>query len=507
MIWDQGTWEPQPAYPDVDKGLRDGSLKFILHGTKLQGKWALIRMHGKSGGSEAKPNWLLIKEHDDFERPPTDPPITESEPNSVVTGRSIEQIARSQDHVWNSKDTRSGSQAWYRQESKSDPTSNARVPQPSAASSPKGGKANVRPAVLEVSDLTKLPRESQPSFIPPELAQQAEIPPSSDGWLHELKLDGYRIQARKSGSRVQLFTRTGLDWTHRMSAIATDVARVPAEHATLDGEVVVVSPDGTTSFANLQASFQDGGQTSPHLLRVRSPPPQRPQHPQPSPPRAQGSPRHAPHPLRPGHPPLLRAPRDPTAPPSSAMPARCGPRVSSPSEPPPHTSPAAAPTGSSASASTNRNSSSAGTLFPAPATLECAASARFFSAITAARNSSTPAVRVRVSPRRPTSFCATNSTHSSAPPCPSSNRPPNPLAASSGSSPHSLPRFASPRGPRTTSYARPHSSACVRTSPPPRLPGKPPPQHPNPPSPRPAQPHTSGCPIHRNLTGGMNLLH
>src|ERR1035438_6159613 len=66
MIWDQGTWEPQPAYPDVDDGLRKGSLKFILHGTKLQGKWALIRMHGRSGGSESKPNRLPIRE----ERPP-----------------------------------------------------------------------------------------------------------------------------------------------------------------------------------------------------------------------------------------------------------------------------------------------------------------------------------------------------------------------------------------------------------------------------------------------------
>ena len=65
----------------------------VLHGTKLQGKWALIRMHGKSGGSESKPNWLLIKEHDDFERPPTDPPITEAEPNSAVTGRTMDQLA------------------------------------------------------------------------------------------------------------------------------------------------------------------------------------------------------------------------------------------------------------------------------------------------------------------------------------------------------------------------------------------------------------------------------
>src|SRR5271170_4897664 len=62
MLWDEGTWEPQAAYPDVDAGLRSGSLKFILHGTKLKGKWALIRMGGKSAGSDnkpgAKPNWL-----------------------------------------------------------------------------------------------------------------------------------------------------------------------------------------------------------------------------------------------------------------------------------------------------------------------------------------------------------------------------------------------------------------------------------------------------------------
>ena len=241
MIWDQGTWEPQPAYPDVDKGLRDGSLKFILHGEKLKGKWALIRMHGKSGGSPDKPNWLLIKEHDDFERPPTDPPITESEPNSAVTGRSIEEIARSEDHVWNSKDTRSGSQAWYRQDSKSEPT----------------------PEVDLSKELAKLPKESQPTFLSPQLAQEAESPPSSDGWLHELKLDGYRIQARKSGAKVQLFTRKGLDWTHRMPTIAAEVARLPAATATLDGEVVVLREDGTTSFADLQAAFQEG--TRHHL--------------------------------------------------------------------------------------------------------------------------------------------------------------------------------------------------------------------------------------------------
>src|SRR5215469_650458 len=73
MVWDQGTWEPQAGYTDVDSGLRDGSLKFILHGTKLHGKWALIRMKPRPG--DKKHNWLLIKEHDEYERPESDPAI------------------------------------------------------------------------------------------------------------------------------------------------------------------------------------------------------------------------------------------------------------------------------------------------------------------------------------------------------------------------------------------------------------------------------------------------
>ena len=85
-------------------------------------------------------------------------------------------------------------------------------------------------------------------------------PPSEKGWLHELKLDGYRMQACKDGPSVQMLTRTGLDWTARMLTIAQQVAKLPIENATLDGEVVVLAQDGGTSFANLQAAFQDGAE-------------------------------------------------------------------------------------------------------------------------------------------------------------------------------------------------------------------------------------------------------
>jgi bifunctional non-homologous end joining protein LigD len=246
MLWDQGTWNPQPGHPDVDEGLRTGSLKFTLHGTKMKGNWALVRMGGKAA-NERKPNWLLIKEHDDFEYTVKDEPITEAEPNSVVTGRSLDEIAQNEDHVWNSKETAKGN-AWYRKDS--DPNKK------SISLSPK--KSAVQPRPIFTPKLNSTPKEKLPSFLPPQLAQQSTTPPIDAGWLHELKLDGYRIQARKDGDNIQLLTRTGLDWTHRMQTIAAQLNSLPAETAILDGELVVLAPNGTTSFADLQAAFQEG---------------------------------------------------------------------------------------------------------------------------------------------------------------------------------------------------------------------------------------------------------
>ncbi len=238
MVWDQGTWEPQAGHTDVDEGLRKGSLKFVMHGKKLRGKWALVRMGGKAA-NERRPNWLLIKEHDEFDKSENDEPITEEAPNSVVTGRSLEQIAEHEDHVWNSNRP-ADENVQYRQEQTS-----------------RNG-AKKKKVTSPLPSLARIPEERLPRFIEPQLASSITTPPNGPGWLHELKLDGYRIQARKEGEKVQLLTRNGLDWTHRMKTIAEQVAALPAEQAIFDGEVVVLSEDGTTSFANLQASFQEG---------------------------------------------------------------------------------------------------------------------------------------------------------------------------------------------------------------------------------------------------------
>ena len=113
--------------------------------------------------------------------------------------------------------------------------------------------------------MKKAPKEKLPDFVAPELALPSETPPPGNGWLHELKLDGYRIQARKDGKKVKLLTRKGLDWTHRMRTIAALVAELPVEkdrrgHIVVDGTMrcrshpevwalgdcaLIPAPDGT----------------------------------------------------------------------------------------------------------------------------------------------------------------------------------------------------------------------------------------------------------------------
>jgi bifunctional non-homologous end joining protein LigD len=225
MLWDEGTWEP---LGDADEALAKGNLKFILHGKKLQGKWVLVRMGGRAA-KEAKPNWLLIKEHDEYEQTATDEPIVEMAPNSVLTDRDMEAIARDGDHVWHSN----------RPETSSPVKKETAVP--------------FAPAELPGK------KEALPEFIAPQLASEAPAPPMGEHWVHELKLDGYRIQAHidKSG-KVRLFTRSGLDWSHRMPLIVRELGRLKVESAILDGEVVVLSDDGQSSFAKLQAAFDEG---------------------------------------------------------------------------------------------------------------------------------------------------------------------------------------------------------------------------------------------------------
>jgi ATP-dependent DNA ligase len=62
--------------------------------------------------------------------------------------------------------------------------------------------------------------------------------PTGEGWVHEVKFDGYRVQAHKVGSRVLVFSRNGHDFTDRFPSISQLLRELPAKAAVLDGEVV-----------------------------------------------------------------------------------------------------------------------------------------------------------------------------------------------------------------------------------------------------------------------------
>src|SRR5262245_13544195 len=219
LLWDRGTWEP---VGDPHKSYRAGSMKFRLHGQKLRGGFALVKIGGRRQARDEDRSWLLIKERDAEAESSGAVPIVESQPASVASGRSIEQIAAAEDRVWHSNRD--------------------------------GDDAKVTASSIEVPGAK---RAALPKFVQPELATLVERPPEGDSWLHELKHDGYRMLARLDHRRAQLLSRNARDWTESFPDVAAAVARLPAEQAILDGEVTVLLPDGTSSFQALQ-NFMSG---------------------------------------------------------------------------------------------------------------------------------------------------------------------------------------------------------------------------------------------------------
>ena len=98
-----------------------------------------------------------------------------------------------------------------------------------------------------------------PAFIPPCLPSTAERPLSGPGWFHEIKLDGFRLMARRDVAGVRLLTRNGLAWTQRYPGIAAAVGELRCRSCLLDGEVVICGEDGIPVFDRLRYGRQVRG--------------------------------------------------------------------------------------------------------------------------------------------------------------------------------------------------------------------------------------------------------
>jgi bifunctional non-homologous end joining protein LigD len=257
LIWDRGRWYPDG---DPDKALKKGHLDFTLDGEKLQGRWHLVRMHGRPG--ERKEPWLLIKANDEQARSAKDPDILEDMPLSVASGRSISEIAEGQGRkrVWHSsrsvkENVKAGAIAGHAVAQRTRASaiaskSASRPRQPALKARKSDGKSKNK-------DEESRPQGAPlPDFVPPSLATLHASAPSGKAWVHEIKFDGYRVQARQDRGDVRLLTRKGLNWSGRFPNIAAAVASLPARTALIDGEIVIEDEHGISTFSGLQAALK-----------------------------------------------------------------------------------------------------------------------------------------------------------------------------------------------------------------------------------------------------------
>ncbi len=190
-------WDRGTWIPEDDphKALAKGHLSFELEGSKLRGHWHLVRMRKRP--REKQESWLLIKSDDAAASQPDDPDVLDASPDSVITHRSIDAVATDED-------------------------------------------------------------PPLPSFVEPCLAKLADKPPAGKSWIHEVKFDGYRIQAIRAGDKVALYTRKGLDWTAKFGALSHAFRELPVTSVIIDGELVVEKESGASSFSALQVALKNG---------------------------------------------------------------------------------------------------------------------------------------------------------------------------------------------------------------------------------------------------------
>ena len=233
MLWDRGYWAPEPG-TDAHEGLEKGDLKIVLEGDRLHGGFVLVRMkHDRNGGK--RNNWLLIKHRDEAAHEGDDDKILK-DPKSIASGRTLKEIALGTGKApkpFMTSRKRSAGAVW--QSNRKDGGDDA---------APRKSKARAKKIA------------AMPKFVEPQLARLVERAPAAEGWVHEVKFDGYRLQLRIEDGEAHLRTRKGLDWTAKFAAIAKQAKKLP--DCILDGEAVALDRHGAPDFAALQAALSDG---------------------------------------------------------------------------------------------------------------------------------------------------------------------------------------------------------------------------------------------------------
>jgi bifunctional non-homologous end joining protein LigD len=193
IVWDRGQWIPKE---DHAEGMAQGKLLFELRGRKLHGMWTLVKI------KKSERDWLLIKERDAYSGGPEPPE------ESVLSGLTVEELA--------------------------------------------AGRTPADAAREELARLGAPRKPPRPDTVKLMLAETKDEPFSADGWLFELKMDGYRLLAVRTGPDARLISRNGNDLSAQFPDVIRSIAALPFDQFLLDGEVVALDEAGRPSFQRLQ---------------------------------------------------------------------------------------------------------------------------------------------------------------------------------------------------------------------------------------------------------------
>jgi bifunctional non-homologous end joining protein LigD len=234
IVWDEGTYEPiekiegkreQEKY--LLKQLKSGSVKIILHGTKLHGEFALVKTHGMGDNS-----WLLIKHNDSYA---SSKDITKLD-KSVLSGKTIEMMEKTSERVWKS--------GRARKMKISKKSGEKTVVEPEEES---GGSDEIDSAAI----LKTAPKSRIPDGIKPMLATLVDEPFDDPDWVYEVKWDGYRALAFVNKGEVELVSRNNKDFGQRFYPIYK-ILKGWKINAVVDGEILVLDEKGISNFSDLQ---------------------------------------------------------------------------------------------------------------------------------------------------------------------------------------------------------------------------------------------------------------
>jgi bifunctional non-homologous end joining protein LigD len=243
MVWDIGSYDV--SGDDPLQALKDGKLHLTLHGKKLKGEWALVRMRPRE--HEDKPQWLLLKSGEDL------PQISaRSDDQSVLTRRSMKTIATENDAQWQSNRPAEKRAAGIL------PAARRAIAQPEheprSKRLPRKEHEKNNKIQFNTDDLPSRKVE----FVDPMKAILVETLPKGDEWIYELKFDGVRALALKRGDEIRLISRNAKSFTEKFPEVAEALEELPCKEAVLDGEIAALDEEGRSSFQLLQARELSG---------------------------------------------------------------------------------------------------------------------------------------------------------------------------------------------------------------------------------------------------------